>query len=656
MEQSGQSSVDVEVIPTMIRAAIDRYLADPMPETMLVIAAPAGTGKTTELVRLAEQRAASGDRVLYAGPNHAFFEDIRSVSAAVGQLPVGQFGNWWYEWQGRHGGDPDNQLASPAMCRWAPQMDAWLSRGYTARSFCANPRICGWNYVHSSCKYYQQEQKAGPIIYAQHQHVALGHLMMDRMQLLIGDELPVSAFLSTTHGKPGWIIPPAFIVPKGMEPGPLEALLRTLRTLSSIRTSVWEGPELLEALGGAQRVAEVLAAARVSNALALEPDLRTADSVHDVPYYHLFTLAGLLGQEADAALAGQPSIHRVRVSNDGLTLLIRRIPKQLPPHVIWCDATADPRLYQQLFGRPVTFFKPQVKLRGTVYQVYASLNNKGSLLDGKERTTVATATIPDSPERATPAHLNDEKWQKLRKQITQITARGYTRPITISYKGLVELFQTTDDTAADTGHFGAQRGTNRFEGCDCLIVVGAQQPTTTALVDTAAQVFHTRTQPFDTTWSTLDRPYADQPWSWPIGGFWNDADLQSLLEQFREAELLQAVHRARPIRYSIDVWLLTNVPIPDLPVQLVSLADLFGAPPEVDPYRWPEVVAFAAERIATMGMVLSSDLVDARLCQQNTAAKYMRALADQQGWQVTTAPASGRGKPPLMCKALPGVE
>src|SRR6185295_11363793 len=143
----------------------------------------------------------------------------------------------------------------------------------------------------------------------------------------------------------------------------------------------------------------------------------------------------------------------------------------------------------------------------------------------------------------------------------------------------------------DAGHFGAQRGTNRFEGCDCLIVVGAQQPTTTALVDTAAQVFHTRTLPFDTTWSTLDRPFAGQPWAWPIGGFWNDADLQTLLEQFREAELLQAVHRARPIRYPIDVWLLTNVPIPDLPVQLVSLADLFGAPPEVDPYRWPEVVA-----------------------------------------------------------------
>lgn len=639
-------AVEPEEIPAMISDATERYLSDPMPDAMLLIAAPAGTGKTTEMVRLAERRAASSDRVMYAGPNHAFFEDLRGVSAAVGQIPPDQFEQWWYEWQGRHGGD---EHGLGAMCRWSPQMDAWLARGYTARSFCKNPRICGWNYVHASCRYYHQEQEAGPIIYAQHQHVALGHLMMDRIQLLIGDELPISAFLSTTNGKPGWIIPPAFIVPKGMQPGPLETMLRALRAMSTVRTTTWEGSELLEALGGATHVIDVLKSARVSGALALEPALRSADAVHDAPYFHLFTLAELLSQEADEALAGRPCINRVRVTNDGLVLLVRRIPRQLPPHVIWCDATGDPRLYRHLFGRPIAMLRPRVKLRGKVFQVYASLNNKGSLLDGTERTAVAAAAVPDGPERKTVAHLNDEKWQKLRKQVAQIIKRGgYKRPVRISYKGMVEHL-TTDADPNDSGYFGAQRGTNKFENCDCLIVVGAQQPTTLAIVDTAAQVFHKRTTPFDTTWNTFDRSYAGQPWSWPIGGFWNDPDLQALLEQFREAEILQAVHRARPIRYPIDVWLLTNVPIPDLPVQLVSLADLFDAPPEVDPYRWPEVVQLAEERMNAAGIVLSSDLVTAGLCQARAATKYIRALADQQGWRVVTAPAAGRGKPPLAC-------
>lgn len=630
----------------MIADAAANYLADPLPGSVLLVATPAGTGKTTELTRLAEQRAMGAERVMYAGPNHDFYNDIRSVSERLGQIPPEHFERWWYEWQGRHGGD---EHGLGAMCRWAPQMDAWLARGYTARNFCKNPRICGWNYVHSGCKYYAQEQQAGPIVYAQHQHVALGHLLMDRIKLLIGDELPVGAFLSSTNGRPGWIIPPAFIVPKGMSPSPLEALMRALRAMAGIRTTTWQGPELLDALGGAAHVAQVLESARVDGALALEPNLRSAADVHDAPYFHLFTLAALLGQEADEALAGRPCISRVRVTNDGLVLLTRRIPRQLPSHVIWCDATADPRLYRHLFGRPITMLKPRVRLRGRVFQVYASLNNKGSLIDnGTHSTTVVAAAIPDGPERAAPRRTNQEKLDKLRKQIAQIAARGYERVVTITYKGTVnELLPNAEET--DLGHFGAQRGTNRYEGCDCLIVIGAQQPTTPALIDTAAQIFHQRTQPFDTTWTTLDRPYAGQPWSWPIGGFWNDPDLQALLDQFREAEILQAIHRARPIQHAVDVWVLTNVPIPDLPVQLVSLADLFGAPPDVDPYRWPEVVGVAQARMDAVGMVLSTDLVDAGLCQAKAATKYLHALAAQLGWHVVTAPASGRGKPPLAC-------
>lgn len=631
----------------MIAEAARRYLDDPLPESVLLIATPPGTGKTTEMVRLAEQRALGNDRVMYAGPNHDFYGDIRSVSTWVGQIPAEHFGRWWYEWQSRHDG---NGVGLDATCRWAHQMGEWLARGYTARTFCKNPRICGWNYIHSGCRYYGQEQEAGRIIYAQHQHVALGHLLMSSVKLLIGDELPVSAFLSSTNNKPGWIIPPAFIVPKSMEPGPLEQLLRTLRTLSSIRTTIWQGTELLDALGGAAHVAAVLETARVDGVLALEPDLRSADAVHDAPYFHLFTLAALLGQEADEVLAERPCISRVRVTADGLILLTRRVPTQLPPHVIWCDATGDARLYQQLFGRPITTIRPRVKLRGRIFQVYASLNNKGSLfsLDSKTRTAVmAKAALPEGAEAPSRAHMNEGKLGQLRAQIAQITARGYKRVVCISYKGADAFL--APDAESDYGHFGAQRGTNRYDGCDCLIVVGAQQPTTGVLVDMAAQVFHQRTKPFDTTWSTLDRPYAGQPWSWPIGGFWNDPDLQALVEQFREAEILQSVHRARPIQHPVDVWLLTNVPIPDLPVELVSLANLFDAPEGVDPYTWPGVVWLAKERMSAVGVVLSTDLVKAGICQAAAATKYLRALADQMGWHIVTAPASGRGKPPLAC-------
>lgn len=618
----------------MIRDAASHYLSDPLPETMLLIATPAGTGKTTVMVELAEQRAAASDRILYAGPNHAFFQDIQALS----QQP-----SWWYEWQGRHDG---NGVGLDATCRWSYQMDQWLHRGYQARNFCANPRICGWSYVHTGCRYYAQQARTEPIIYAQHQHVALGHLLMNRMSLVIGDELPLSAFLSNTGSRLGWVVPPRHILPAGMQDGPLTALLQVLATLATVRGAAWSGAELLAALGGAAHVAAVCASVGLGD--LLEPELRSPDAVEEAPYGHLMTLARLLGQEARAALDGRDSISRVRVDSTGLTLLVRRVPRGLPPHVIWCDATGDARLYERLFGRPVALLKPRVRLRGRVFQVWASLNNKASLLGSGPAAEVERASLPEAPPASRPAPSNEAKREKLMQQIRRIVARGaYQRVAIISYKHLAGALRP--DEVTDAGHFGAQRGTNRYQDCDCLFVVGAQQPSMPAMLDTAAMIYHERIDPFNSTWSMRDRPYTDQPWSWPIGGFWGDPDLQTLLEQFRESEILQAIHRARPIRRTVDVWLLTNVPLPDLPVELVSLHDLFDAPTGVEPYRWPEVVALAEERIAHVGLVTSADLVRAGLCTQNIAAKYIPVLAAQQGWRVVIAPATGRGKPPIAC-------
>lgn len=628
-------TVEADEIPDMIRAAATTYLADPSPATLLLIATPAGTGKTTVMVDLAEREAAAGGRVIYAGPNHDFFGDVQALAAHP---------SWWYEWQARHDGAPET--GAGATCRWPHQMTAWLARGYSARGFCSNPRICGWAYAHSQCRYYAQQGRTEPIIYAQHQHVALGHLLMPHARLVIGDELPLSAFLSNTRERLGWIIPPDKILPRGMSDGPLSALLRRLQTLASIPRQIWRGGELLDMLGGAAHVADVCATVGIGD--LAEPQLRDAIDVENAPYGHLMTLATLLGAEAREHAAGRLCVERVRVDTSGLTLLIRRGPAVLPPHVIWCDATGDERLYQRLFGRPVTILKPRVKLRGRVFQVWASLNNKGSLLGDGAPKAIEPAALPEAPsapERRAPE--NAEKRSKLTQQIKQILSRGYQRPAIISYKSLVDTI--TVGTAADLGHFGAQRGTNRYQDCDCLIVIGAQQPTVPAMVDTAAMLYADRMPPFVTTWSMLDRPYAGQPWAWPIGGFWDDSDLQTLLEQFRESELIQAIHRARPIRRAVDVWLLTNVPLPGLAVELVSLHQLFGAPEGVDPYRWPAVVAFAQERIDQVGLVTSADLTRAGLCAQNIAAKYIPVLADQQGWQLVQAPANGRGKPPVAC-------
>lgn len=589
----------------MIADAITTYLADPMPSSMLLIAAPAGIGKTTFGVETAERAAAAGDRVMYVGPRREFFSDVQ----ALAKRP-----SWWYAWQPRHAGDAETGFG--ATCRWSRQISTWMERGYAARPFCSNPRICGWNYVHDSCRYYAQQRQTAPIVFAQYEHIALGHMLLEQMRLVIGDELPIRAFLYP------WRIPPAAIVPEGMVESGAAALLKRLHTLATVPRATWAGDELLAALGGP---AAVVAAAEGwrDDIAAVEPDLRNPDAVDDVPYYHLPTTLALLKREAERALQALPSISRVRVDASGLTLLLRRVPRQLPPHVIWLDATANAPLYATLFNRPVTVVRPQVAMQGRVRQVWSGLNNKQAMVGGPAKT------------------------EHVRAQITRILSRGYTRPAIISYKDLVKDLLPDDETLHT--HFGGSRGTNRLQQCDCLIVVGAPQPPTPQLLDMAAMLYHERDEPFNTAWSTRDIPFDGQPWAWPIGGFWDDGDLQTLVEQTRESELVQALHRARPLIRDVDVWLLTNVPLSGVPTDLVGLRDLFDAPEGVDSYRWPEVVRLADARMDAAGMVTTADLVAAGLCQKPAAKKYLDALAQQQGWQIVTAPASGRGQPPLAC-------
>ena len=54
------------------------------------------------------------------------------------------------------------------------------------------------------------------------------------------------------------------------------------------------------------------------------------------------------------------------------------------------------------------------------------------------------------------------------------------------------------------------------------------------------------------------RKYARE---YPAGGFWADDDLQALVWQLREAEILQAVHRARPVHRPVPIFLLCNLPL-----------------------------------------------------------------------------------------------
>jgi len=584
---------------SIVDAALAHYLAEPQPDYMLLIKAAPGVGKTYRAVLAAERLARQGKRVLYAGPRHAFFQDVLALAETPEQ---------WYEWLPRQEGDENNDQT----CLHTEAIGNWINKGYDALQFCAG--VCGWDYVNKACPWHAQKKRKEHIIFGQHAHV-LAHPL--QFHVVIGDESPLGAFLQE------WGIGSKWIVPQGLDPqAELTHLLHKLASLS-LQPGPLSGPKLLEQLGGAQWVLDACEEfIAIPNAVPLAPDVHTVGDADRADYFHLPQLIALLRREAKAAAAGLDYPARVILANERLLILRRRpVSDELPPHVIWLDATANEHIYTTTFGRPVEVVDAAPQLQGRVYQVWSRANGKGAL-------------------------NSDRSVEQLDRQIQAVAAR-YKAPAVITYQGLLPKLSK----ALPALHFYAARGTNAFETCDALIVAGTPMPAQDALLKQARMLYAERMEPFATRWSSRELAYAyveqGQGWAYPIGGYWEDPDLQALLWNYREAELLQAAHRARPVSRNVDIWLLSNVPLPELPpYQLLSLQALFGAPDGVNVFKWDETLAainaLAEQLLASKGFVSAADLAEALVIHRSTANKYLGLLAETGEWLLTKKSAGGR--------------
>ena len=590
-----------------IRAAMQTYLTIPEPEHALLIKAAPGVGKTSAAVWAAEACAEEGRRVLYAGPRHEFYGDV----TAIAERP-----EWWYEWLPRQKADDKIET-----CQHCEAISTWMARGYQGMDFCS--RVCGWDYVNDECPYHAQKRRHEPLIFGQHQHVTLGHPLP--FDVVIGDEYPMQAFCWQ------WRIPARFIVPRGMDlREPLTEVLHDLARLADNDTAL-AGPDLMTVLGGATRVREACEAFILPlDAMVLPPEIYGPGDVDDIPYAHLPQLVPLLAREARLAEQGKTYPHRIILTGGALMLLLRRhVAPKLPKHLIWMDATAEPRLYRAALQRDVEVVDAQPELRGRVYQVHDRANGKASLLDKEHKITA--------------------KAPQMAQQVEQVIERGgYKAPAIISYQGVIA--QTPEFQRMPHTHYYAARGTNALEGCDVLIVAGTPQPPMPSIEKMAKMLFFERDEAFRTEWSARTQPYAYRALDgtgrgYPTGGFWGDEDMQAVLWAMREAEVIQAAHRARPVIHAVDVWLLTNLPLADLPpTELLSIRELFGAPVGVNSYLWPLVMQYAEWCNTEKGQVTASDLMTLGV-SENTARSYIDRLVSEYGWTMVYAaskPSGGR--------------
>lgn len=607
-----ETAVDLEQARQIVWDAMQEYVWQEAPTHALLVRGVPGLGKTTLGVQLAEYAAHIGHvrHILYAGPRRDLWGDLCEKIESP---------DLWYNWLPRQQDEHNPELTT---CFHAQAMNRWLARGYEAMDFCANPRICGWDFINGGCPYHQQKETEAQIIFGQHQHLALGHPLMKRFRLLIVDENPLSAFLR--H----WQIPGKFVLPSGMElVSPLTDLVHHLEILTTSGLFTLTGRELIDRLGGADEVLGALGDAGniALDAVVMPPMLASTGEVERAQYTHLPSLLNLLKREATAAKSGGDYVSRIMVRPGALWLALRH---NLTEHargkpMVILDATGSTALYEAMLGREVQTVNPHIKMQGRVFQVMDRTNTLGSVREEDARTRVRTT-------------------------VDEIVARyEYKAPVVITHKKLEDAF-----AGYQTGHFYGMRGTNRFETCDAIFIVGAPIPPPDELEQIAAMLYFSRMKPFDTSWTETDVPIMRpedeaEGWAYQVSGHWADPELQALVWQYREAEIVQAAHRARPAIRPVDVWLLTNIPLDEFTPTITTIRQVLNTPPGVRPFVWLAVRDWALRHAEEHGGVTTVDMQKHLGVTRPTASKYMGYLVQFEGWEsYTGVRPPGRGQPP----------
>ncbi len=602
--------ISIERAREMINQAINQYNLLSNQQHMLLIKALPGIGKTYACVEIAERCALFGNKVAYAAPRHDFYADVMAIA---------KYPELWYEWLPRQKGDIET-------CQYADEISSWLFKGYEAMDFCSG--VCGWDYINHGCPYHAQKRtrKTHPITFIQHAHVALGHPL--EFDVMIGDENPIGAFLHK------WRIPARAIVPSGMmSNNPITNILNMLTGLAA-SDKIVEGEELLEYLGGAQSVLDAFLSSTVPADALPSGTIHSLVEAEHAGYFHLPKLSYLLQREARLALAGKKYIHRLIAGRDGITMLLRHnVNDNMPTRKIWLDATGGEDIYRTLFQQPVQVVDISPQMTGKITVVTDRANGKGLFKNDRDKSRRV------------------EQINNMINHIIEIEHAG--RVGVVSFQGLI-----TEDSPLAEGkevlNFYGARGTNRLENVDVLFVIGTPMPEQSIYKSMGAMLYFDRDEPFNDKWTSRWIPYnyrdADgSGMEYPAGGFWGDRDLQALLWQMREAEIIQAVHRARPLLYPVKIYLLTNLPILDLHVdELINTQELYDVPEGIDRYRWAKFYDWMEHR----DEVTTSDIIQLfEKMKPETARKYLQIYVENNpDWTLAAVKTGKRGKPPLAAR------
>ena len=235
-----------------------------------------------------------------------------------------------------------------------------------------------------------------------------------------------------------------------------------------------------------------------------------------------------------------------------------RLRKETP--VLCLDGTGSLSFNREVFGEHMTAQRFAVPRDAKVYQV----SNK----------TFSRQSITGCDRSGAPrSDRNVSEAATLRAQVVEFRDTLPGNVLLVSYKAAIEALIDDLPAHVTTAHFGALRGLNAFAHCETVVVMGRAQP--------SAQAIEALTRPFC---ATDPEPFL------PVGEYvlqsrgrrMRDPDAanvahaqvhfdprcQAVLEQIREAEMVQAIDRVRPIFNHRKVFILNSLPL-DLTVDRI---------------------------------------------------------------------------------------
>ncbi len=293
-------------------------------------------------------------------------------------------------------------------------------------------------------------------------------------------------------------------------------------------------------------------------ALRMKPDAAAdLDTILAQPWQRLRPLAQVLGEELPAFLSGRD--FNSYLSYNACAIALTR-PRALPPRrglgqatILWLDATPNWPLLRSIIGTR--------KLR---HHVVAVLSAPGVQLTQDLRLRTAKTSM-----------RKPENLRQVQRALTTISNGPGPSDGVIVYTEQREAMVDTGFLTKNIETWGRARGTNRLEHVDRLFVVGRPQPPLREVIWPLAEaLFHDDEKPIDGDLGYAWRRFEGQEWEGNFLSF-EDARAEEVLKAHREAEVYQAVHRARLVSRTtpLEVHLLEPIPIPGLRIEKLEFDD-----------------------------------------------------------------------------------